>query len=220
MDFDFMPLVFGYGVSVDGSSHLTIRQDGSSTFSGHVHDSGASGYNVSVVCTVEDSQNMAYTFQHSGYVYGALDSGSRDDDWTDDSQNNSIADYWADLAAGSGATALANAEINGGDLTASLSGTSYQTSTTPTASASASPRTGLSTGAKGGIIAGSIIAGLALVGVAAFVVMRKRRSSTTATRTPDAEAKRIAVPEIQQDTNDGRRELEATRRQVAELGGD
>jgi hypothetical protein len=229
MDFDFMPLVFGDGVSVDGSSHLTLRQDGSYTFSGHLHDSGATGYNVSVVCTVEDSQNMAYTFQHSGYVSGALDSGSRDDDWTDDSQNNSIADYWADLAAGSGATALANAEINVGDLTASLSGTSYHASTTPTASASttsnssasASPRTGLSTGAKGGIIAGSLIAGLALVGVAAFVVVRKRRNTTAATRPPDAEAKQISVPEIQQDnTNDGRRELEATRRQVAELGGD
>ena len=75
-DFDFVPLVFGHGVSVDGSSHLTIREDGSYTFSGQFHDSGAFAYNVSVVCTVEDSQNMVYTFQHSGYVYGALDSGS------------------------------------------------------------------------------------------------------------------------------------------------
>lgn len=223
MDFDFMSLVFAYGVSVNGSSHLTIREDGSYTFSGHLHDSSATGYNVSVVCTLEDSQNMAYTFQHSGYVYGALDSGSSNDDWTIDSQNNSIADYWANIGAGSSATALANAEINIGDLTASLSGTSYKGSTTPTASASTilnSSGAGLSTGAKGGIITGSIIAGLALIGFAAFLVVRKRRNTTAATRPTGDEAKPTPALEMPPDTNYGQPELEATPTQVAELRGD
>ena len=39
LDFNFDPIVFGGGVPVGGSSHLTIRQDGSYTFSGHFHSS-------------------------------------------------------------------------------------------------------------------------------------------------------------------------------------
>ena len=40
LSFDFSPIVFKSGVPVGGFSHVTIRQDGSFTFSGHFHDSG------------------------------------------------------------------------------------------------------------------------------------------------------------------------------------
>ena len=96
------------------------------------------------------------------------------DDWAVDSQNNSIADYWANIGAGSSATALANAEINIGFLATNLSGTSSKGSTTPPAV--------LSTAAKSGIITGAIIAGLVLIGFVALMVVRKRRNTTVATR--------------------------------------
>jgi len=123
LDFDFNPIVFDGGVPVGGSSHLTIRQDGTYTFSGHFHDSGATEYNVSLVWAVKDSQNMVYTFQHNGHVAGTFESGSRDDDWTNDGQNNAIAQNWAHLASGASGTARAAANIDLVNLTNSLIGT-------------------------------------------------------------------------------------------------
>jgi cytochrome c5 len=123
LDFDFNPIVFGGGVPVGGNSHLTIRQDGSFTFSGHFHDSGATEYNVALVWAVKDSQNMVYTFQHSGHVSGTFESGSRNDDWAVDSRNDNIASRWANIAAGSIGEARADANIDLINLTNSLIGT-------------------------------------------------------------------------------------------------
>ena len=122
-DFDFNPIVFGGGVPVGGNSHLTIRKDGSYTFSGHFHDSGATEYNVALVWAVKDFQNMVYTFQHSGHVSGTFEPGSRDDDWTIDSRNDNIANRWVYIAAGSSGTAKADANIDIINLTNSLIGT-------------------------------------------------------------------------------------------------
>ena len=47
LDFDAPSIVFGGGVPVGGFSHLTLRQDGTYTFSGRFHDSGATEYNTS-----------------------------------------------------------------------------------------------------------------------------------------------------------------------------
>jgi hypothetical protein len=123
LDFDFNPIVFGGGVPVGGNAHLTIRQDGSFTFSGHFHDSGATEFNVALVWAVKDSQNMVYTFQHSGHVSGTFESGSRNDDWTVDSRNDDIANRWANIAAGSRGDARADANIELVNLTNSLIGT-------------------------------------------------------------------------------------------------
>jgi hypothetical protein len=92
--------VFGGGTPVGGSSHITIRQDGSYTFKGHFHDSGAPDFNVALVCAVKDSQNRVYTFQHSGHMSGTFSSGSRDDDFLVDSRHDQVADDWANLGAG------------------------------------------------------------------------------------------------------------------------
>ena len=122
LDFDFNPIVFDGGVPVGGSSHLTIRQDGSFTFSGHFHDSGATAYNVALVWAVKDFQNHVYTFQHLGHVSGTFESGSRDDDWRIDSRDDRIVKNWIYLAAGSNATAKASANIDLVNLTSSLIG--------------------------------------------------------------------------------------------------
>ncbi len=123
LEFDFSPIVFGGGVPVGGSSHLTIRQDGSYTFSGHFHDSGATEYNVSVAWAVKDAQNQVYTVSHSGHVSGTFESGSRDDDWRVDSRDDRLADNWANIAARPNGTAQASANLDAVNLTNSLIGT-------------------------------------------------------------------------------------------------
>jgi hypothetical protein len=123
LNFDFSPIVLNGGVPVGGFSHLTVREDGSFTFSGHLHDSGATEFNVSVAVALKDSQNQVYTFQHSGHVSGTFESGSRNDDWTVDSRNDQIADNWAYLAAGSTAQARTEANVELVNVTNSLIGT-------------------------------------------------------------------------------------------------
>jgi hypothetical protein len=123
LDFDFNPIVFGGGVPVGGNAHLTIRQDGSYTFTGHFHDSGATEYKMGLVWAVKDSQNIVYTLQHSGHVSGTFESGSRNDDWTVDLRNDEIASRWANIAAGSTAHVQADANIDIINLTNSLIGT-------------------------------------------------------------------------------------------------
>lgn len=114
IDFDWNPIVFGGGVPVGGWSHLTLRQDGTYTFSGHFHDSGGLEYNMALVWGVKDSQNKLYTFEHRGHVSGTFESGSRDDDWSVDGQNDSIAQNWANIIAADFASGRADAS---GDLT-------------------------------------------------------------------------------------------------------
>jgi hypothetical protein len=50
-----IPIVFGGGVPVGGNTHLTIRQDGTYSFTGHFHDSGATEYNMALMIAVKDS---------------------------------------------------------------------------------------------------------------------------------------------------------------------
>jgi Repeat of unknown function (DUF346) len=53
--FDDDSIVFEEGVPVGGFAHLTLRYDGTYTFSGHFHDSGATEYNVGLVWAVKDA---------------------------------------------------------------------------------------------------------------------------------------------------------------------
>jgi len=98
LDHDSGPIVFGGGVPVGGFAHVTMFRDGTSIFSGHLHDSGATSFNTACVCAVKDAKNNAYLFQHAGNVAGTFGSGSRDDDWNlSGPQNDSIVANWADL---------------------------------------------------------------------------------------------------------------------------
>jgi hypothetical protein len=122
LEFDFNPVEFGEGIAAGGSAHLTLRPDGSFTFFGHLHDSGGVEYNVAVVWAVKDSQNQAYTFQHSGHINGTFESGSRDDDWRIDSHDDNIANNWISLAAGATSHSVASARGDLAGLTNNLIG--------------------------------------------------------------------------------------------------
>lgn len=119
LDFDWNPIVFGGGVAVGGSSHLTIRKDGSYSFSGHFHDSGGLEYNMSLAWAVKDANDQVYTFATQGHVAGTFESGSRDYNWANDAQNDAIANNWAAIVAANHATASATAD---GDITALVNG--------------------------------------------------------------------------------------------------
>jgi hypothetical protein len=101
LDWNWYPITFDNGVPVGGSMHLTLRSDGSYTFSGHFHDSGFPSYDVSLTYLVKDAQNRVYTFTAQGHMAGTLESGSRDYDWAVNGNNPDIASNWASLANGS-----------------------------------------------------------------------------------------------------------------------
>ena len=110
LDWDWNPIVFDNGVPVGGWAHLSIRQDGSYTFSGHFHDSGATSYDMAIAWGVKDAQNRAYTFQHTCHVAGTFEPGSRDCDWAINSYSSDIANYWSDITASWTYNAQANAD--------------------------------------------------------------------------------------------------------------
>jgi hypothetical protein len=122
LDFDYNPIVFDNGVPVGGWAHLTIRQDGSFTFFGHLHDSGGTEYDVNVGIAVKDSQNRLYTVMHSGHVSGTFEPGSRDDDWSVDSKNDQLAENWADIAASNTVYENASASLDAINLINSIIG--------------------------------------------------------------------------------------------------
>jgi hypothetical protein len=100
LDWDWPSITFNNGVPVGGYAHLSIRSDGTYSFSGHFHDSGATSYNMGVVWVVKDSQNIAYTFEESCRVHGTFEAGSRDCDWNDNGYNANIQNNWGNIAAG------------------------------------------------------------------------------------------------------------------------
>lgn len=109
LDWDWNPIVFGSGIAVGGWSHLTLRQDGTYSFSGHFHDlTILVDYSMALVWGVKDSQNNLYTFQHQGRA-----THPTDDNWSNDGQNDTIAQNWASIVAADWGTATANAS---GDL--------------------------------------------------------------------------------------------------------
>jgi hypothetical protein len=121
--FDVDSITFGSGVPVGGFSHLTLRQNGGYTFSGHFHDSGGTEFNVSLVWGAKDTANRVYTFQHSGHVSGTFEPGSRDDDWTIDSQDSRIAQNWPFLAVAATGHWDAKANLDVVNLTTEVIGT-------------------------------------------------------------------------------------------------
>lgn len=112
LDFDFNPIVFADGVPVGGRSHLTIREDGSYSFSGHFHDSGASSHNVAAAWGVRDSQSIVYGFAHGGHVAGTFEPGSRNHDWGIDQRDDRIASNWAYIGAGASGHGDARADLD------------------------------------------------------------------------------------------------------------
>jgi hypothetical protein len=112
LHFDDDSITFPAGTPVGGFAHLTLRQDGSYSFSGHFHDSGAVEFNVGLVWGIKDLANRVYTFQQSGHIAGTFESGSRDLDWSIDGRNDAIAQNWTSLAAGTPPRGILRAEVN------------------------------------------------------------------------------------------------------------
>jgi hypothetical protein len=86
-----------------GSATLTIRQDGSVNFQGHVHDSGFFGghYLVSIYLEdVLDDQGRTIVFLREHDIAGTIGGGdSRDDDWSidgpaDPAMKQYITNHW------------------------------------------------------------------------------------------------------------------------------
>jgi len=76
-------ITFSGGTPVGGTVQVVLFQDGTSSFTGHMHDSGFPDYNYIVVCRVIDTQNNAYQFTYSGSVSGTVSLGqSRDSSWS------------------------------------------------------------------------------------------------------------------------------------------
>jgi hypothetical protein len=93
-DADTGPIVFGGGVPVGGNGHLSLFSDGTYSFTGHFHVSGAPSYNVVLVFVVADSLGRPISFAHSGRVHGTFESGSRDDNWAGTANNAMISQLW------------------------------------------------------------------------------------------------------------------------------
>ena len=100
LDYTVSPVVPDAGGRAGGFAHLTIRQDGSYVFSGHLHGSGATSCGPSLVLVVKDALHRAYTFAHAG-------SGSRGDDWSVSGADAAISANWASLVGGTGAARAA-----------------------------------------------------------------------------------------------------------------
>ncbi len=123
LDFDFKPIAFSSQTAAGGYAHLTLQQNGNFIFSGHMHDSGAIEYSLSVVAVVTDIASTAYSFGIDGHVAGTFESGSRNWDWNTTSFNQAIADNWANIAPGPGVHWKADATADWpGLVTALISG--------------------------------------------------------------------------------------------------
>jgi hypothetical protein len=106
------PIVFRGGVPVGGWSKLTVWPDGTYQFSGHLHDSGATSYDVSVVWGLQSSKGTVFQFSTRGRVHGTFESGSRDYDWSISGHNRALARAWSDLEAGHSWSRSAGAHLN------------------------------------------------------------------------------------------------------------
>jgi hypothetical protein len=116
IDINWPSIVFSGGVAVGGFAHLTIRSDGSFTFSGHFHDSGAIAYHMVLAWAVKDSRNVVYRFTFQGEVFGTFEKGSRDINWSVTQFNQQLAQNWANIAASWTARAEASASLSLGPL--------------------------------------------------------------------------------------------------------
>lgn len=89
-------ITFNGNVAFGGNVQVTISEDGTSTFSGQVHDSGFTDYTYVIVCRVIDSKNNAYQFVQTGSVAGTVSPGeSRNSTWSlVGKPMQAIADGW------------------------------------------------------------------------------------------------------------------------------
>jgi hypothetical protein len=93
-------IVFSSGVAVGGTSHLSLFPNGTYSFTGHFHESGATSHDVALVWVLRSASGTVFVFGREGRVHGTFESGSRDFDWGDSGTNPVLAAAWADLSIG------------------------------------------------------------------------------------------------------------------------
>jgi hypothetical protein len=86
------------GLSIGGSARLVMARGGETTFTGHLHDSGALGIDYLLTVIALTPSGTAYTVQRQGHTAGTLTPGSRDDDWTQTGVNDKIRDNWREAS--------------------------------------------------------------------------------------------------------------------------
>jgi hypothetical protein len=99
IDMDWNPISFPTA-PVGGSAHVTLFPDGKAVFTGHFHDSGFPSYNFSASFAIVGSKGTVFTMTHTGTLYGTVDPGLRDADWTEGSAHGALADAWRELSDG------------------------------------------------------------------------------------------------------------------------
>jgi hypothetical protein len=109
-------LSFPNGVPVGGWSNVVVYPDGRFSFSGHFHDSGITGYGVSVIWWIKSKTGTVFTFATTGSVGGSLFGGSHDWDFAMNGVNPTLAEAWGDLSAGWNGQCNARASLDLGGL--------------------------------------------------------------------------------------------------------
>jgi hypothetical protein len=94
-------LTFESDVPVGGWADLTLHADGAWNFSGYLHDSGATSYDMGVAWVVKSggSSNTAYSFSETGHVHGSFEAGSPDLNWDKSGTNDAIKADWMHLVS-------------------------------------------------------------------------------------------------------------------------
>jgi hypothetical protein len=73
------------GTALGGWVDLGLKSDGTYTFKGHMHDSGADPYSFRVRAVIRTAEGVALALQHSGHTEGTgsnlFGSPARDDNW-------------------------------------------------------------------------------------------------------------------------------------------
>jgi hypothetical protein len=90
------------GTALGGFAELVIRNDGSYTFRGHLHDSGFDSYDfrLNVVLRTAAERFISLAEFESGSVHGSVGSGSRDHDWEQHATSELLRTQWPSFRDG------------------------------------------------------------------------------------------------------------------------
>src|SRR5262245_11466585 len=93
------------GAALGGEVNITLKSDGSNTFSGFMRATGIPSFSFRVVAVVRSaSGQVTVVAQHSGKVFGFDTPGERQNNWnepgTDTNQMKLIRNVWPDISGG------------------------------------------------------------------------------------------------------------------------
>lgn len=112
-------------IAVGGSTHVVLKQNGSSTFSGHAHDSGFDNISYTISAAVLTPDGIVFTFQHSGHTEGTIEglpfgTPDRNDDFEIGGANPQITAGWAGLTQANFKASIAGTDTLAQGITGTL----------------------------------------------------------------------------------------------------